>query len=84
MNSENRTNSTSRTTVVGKILAVMMASLSIAACYAEARGGDVECRNVVRRRADVEVCRTRCGDEGCRTRCIEQERYSRAHRCWVD
>ena|SRR5882672_3717810 len=80
----NRANRVNRTTMAGKILALMLASFGIAACYAEARGGEVECRNVPRRRSDAEVCRTRCGDEGCRTRCAEQERYSRAHRCWVD
>jgi hypothetical protein len=73
-----------RTKIVGKLLAAVIATLGIAACYVEASGPTVECRNTVRRRSDVEVCRTRCGDEGCRTRCAEQERYSREHHCWVE
>jgi hypothetical protein len=74
-----------RTKIVGKAIAVLFAGLSVAACYAQvSTGGEVECRNTVRRAGDVEVCRTHCGDEGCRTRCAEQERYSREHHCWVE
>ena len=73
-----------RTTVVGKLLALMIAGVGVAACYAEVSGPTVDCRNTVRRRNDVEVCRTRCGDEGCRTRCADQERWSREHHCWVE
>jgi hypothetical protein len=74
-----------RTNIVGKLLAIAIAGMGVAACYVEAQtGGTVECNNTVRRRGDVEVCRTRCGDEGCRTRCAEQERFSREHHCWVE
>jgi hypothetical protein len=74
-----------RTTLLGKALALLIVGTSVAACVAEVQaGGTVECRNTVRRRSDVEVCRTRCGEEACRTRCVEQERYSREHHCWVE
>ena len=73
-----------KTKIMGKVLAAVIATMSIAACYAQVSGPTVECRNTVRRRGDVETCRTRCGDEGCRTRCADQERYSREHHCWVE
>jgi hypothetical protein len=74
-----------RSRIVGAAIAAFLAMGSLAACNAEVRtGGDVECRNTVRRRGDVETCRTRCGDEGCRTHCVEQERFSREHHCWVE
>jgi hypothetical protein len=71
--------------LVGKILASVLFSGGLLACYASVNAGTTECQNVeVRNRHDVEVCRTRCGDEGCRTHCAERERWSREHRCWVD
>jgi hypothetical protein len=67
------------------MFALMLVGMCLFACRAEvSASAPVECRTVVRRRADVETCRTRCGDEGCRTRCAEQERFSRAHHCWVE
>jgi hypothetical protein len=75
---------TRHSNIVGKVLAACM-SATLLACYVQAStGGEVECRNVVRRRADVEECVTRCSDEGCRTSCRERERWSREHRCWVE
>ena len=75
------------TKIVGKLIALFLVGSAFVACYADVQAGggaEVECRNTVRRRGDVEVCRTRCGDEGCRTRCVEQERWSREHHCWVE
>lgn len=71
--------------VVGKLVFALIAMVSVGACYVEPAGPDVECRTVeVRRKGDVELCKTRCGDEGCRTRCAEKERWAREHRCWVE
>jgi hypothetical protein len=73
-----------RANLVVRVLALCMCA-GLMACYVEASAGsNVECRNVVRRRADVETCVTRCNDDGCRTRCREHERWSREHRCWVE
>jgi hypothetical protein len=74
-----------RTTILGKALALLIVGTSVVACVAEVRTeGTVECRNTLRRRGEVEVCRTRCNEEMCRTRCVEQERWSREHHCWVE
>jgi hypothetical protein len=73
----------SRTNLPSKLLAFLVVAAGMSACYVEA-SGPVECRTALRRRHDVEVCRTRCGDEGCRTHCDEQERWSREHRCWAE
>jgi hypothetical protein len=73
------------TKILGSLVATFLAAVTVAACHAEVRaGGEVECRNSFRRRADVEECRTRCGEEGCRTRCVEKERWAREHHCWVE
>jgi hypothetical protein len=74
-----------RTKLLGTITATFLVAVAVAACHAEVRtGAEVECRNTVRRRADVEECRTRCGNEGCRTHCAEQERWAHEHHCWVE
>jgi hypothetical protein len=73
-----------RTKIVGKLLAGAICGMGLMACYVEASGPTVECRDVVRNRHDVEVCVSRCGDEGCRTHCNEREQWSRQHRCWVE
>ncbi len=78
-----------RTNFIGKVLATLICSgtlLGLGACYVEAHSGPAveECRNTLRRRGDVEVCRTRCNDNGCRSRCEEQERWSREHHCWLE
>ncbi|HEY1695257.1 MAG TPA: hypothetical protein VGG39_23980 [Polyangiaceae bacterium] len=75
------------TKIVGKLMALFFVGSAFVACYADVQaggGGDVECRNTLRRRGDVETCRTRCGDEGCRTHCAEQERWAHEHHCWID
>jgi hypothetical protein len=74
-----------RTNILGRVLALFIVGMGVAACYAQVQTGDtVECRNTLRRSSDVETCRTRCGEEACRTHCAEQERYSREHHCWVE
>jgi hypothetical protein len=75
--------------IVGRLLAGVLFSGGLVACYAHvdagAGAGGEECRTVeVRNSHDVEVCRTRCGDEGCRTHCADSERWSREHHCWAD
>jgi hypothetical protein len=73
------------TKVIGKVMALAICGLGLAACYASVQTGPTEeCRTVFHNRHDVEVCTTRCGDEACRTHCSEQERWSREHRCWVE
>ena len=77
----------SRTGIIGKLMAVGAAAMTVVACYAQATvgGPTEECRNVeVRRPRDVEVCRSRCTENGCREHCSEQERWAREHRCWVE
>jgi hypothetical protein len=75
-----------RSKIIGKVMALGICGVGLAACYASVQTGPTEeCRTVeVRNPHDLEVCRTRCTDEGCRTHCAERERYSREHRCWVE
>jgi hypothetical protein len=75
-----------RTKFIGKLLAAMLCSGTLLACYvrAETGAGVEECRTVVRNRGDVDVCKTRCHDGICKTHCEEQERVSRERHCWVD
>ena len=69
-----------RTATVVKAIVALIATVGVGACYVEPAGPAVECRTVeVRRKGDVEVCKTRCGDDGCRTRCGEKERLSLIH-----
>jgi hypothetical protein len=75
-----------RAKFVGRALGTVVAGALAVACYARVETGPrEECRTVeVRNRHDVEVCTTRCTDDGCREHCRERERWSRAHRCWVE
>lgn len=74
-----------RNRTLSRLMALFLVASSAACVVHEYPAGErEECRTTVRRRGDVEVCRTRCGDEGCRTRCVEQERWSREHHCWVE
>jgi hypothetical protein len=73
------------TKFIGKLLAAVLFSGTMLACYVRAEtGGEEHCRDVVRNRGEIETCKTKCNVEICRTHCEEQERVSRERHCWVD